>query len=373
MNARDIMAALAAHFPPAAISWRMGPKHGTRTKPLAYLDARDVASRLDEVMGADWQCEYVPMPNGTCCCRIGLLIDGQWRWRSNGAGETDVEGEKGQYSAALKRAAVMWGVGAYLYNCDAPWVETKDGKAIADSEYPKLEALLRKLATPKPQEPQAPSRPSPLGNECRSESIEGQTHGERPDGRRGDASRPSGGGATPTPSRGGNTPAPASDAAAITKAVTDVFPDAQPVSPVRSVAESIAPIAQPSAVVRDARGKKTSGEIRAAAAGKSVGDWKNDERSKRSRAAMGKLLSGPISAPGVIPLGTIEADLPEVGGTKSRHRLSSWERLLRQNEGLLVEADRTELQRRRDNLSKAIDASFHNADPQTGEVASDAA
>ena len=42
--------------------------------------------------------------------------------KSDGAGETDYEGEKGSYSDSFKRACVKWGVGRYLYDLDSPWV-----------------------------------------------------------------------------------------------------------------------------------------------------------------------------------------------------------------------------------------------------------
>jgi hypothetical protein len=145
-----ILEQLKAPFPADAISWRVGSTNKKnwqqgqqrRGQPLAYLDARDVMARLDEVMGADWQCEYVAMPNGTCCCRIGLKIDGEWRWRSNGAGATDVEAEKGAYSDAFKRAAVLWGIGQYLYNVDAPWLTLDERWAIRDEDKSRLAALL---------------------------------------------------------------------------------------------------------------------------------------------------------------------------------------------------------------------------------------
>lgn len=166
MNPREILAALAKPFPADAVSWRVGSvsnkDDGSKTgMALAFIDARDVMQRLDEVMGADWQCEYVAMPNGTCCCRIGLWIEGQWRWRSNGAGATDVEAEKGSYSDAMKRAAVLWGVGQYLYNLDSPWVqlETKGRSTfIAKHELPKLRALLTRNGAA----PTAPAANAPL-------------------------------------------------------------------------------------------------------------------------------------------------------------------------------------------------------------------
>lgn len=159
MTSQEIMAALAAHFDPELISWRVGPVSNGRTKPLAYLDSRDVQARLDAVMGADWSCDFVPMSDGTTCCKIGLLINEQWRFRANGAGETQVEADKGRYSAAIKRAAVMWGVGAYLYNVDAPWVQLdKSGKKIDENEMPKLHALLARHAGKANTETRAPEQ-----------------------------------------------------------------------------------------------------------------------------------------------------------------------------------------------------------------------
>ena len=98
---------LSEPFPASAISWRIGSTNSDKTKaiPLAYIDARDVMERLDHVCGPqNWQCDY-PFQG---CCRIGIKIDGEWVWKSNGAGETHVEAEKGQYSDAFKRAAVSW-------------------------------------------------------------------------------------------------------------------------------------------------------------------------------------------------------------------------------------------------------------------------
>ena len=149
------LADLRKPFPPDRISWRVGSTNSDKSKgmALAYIDARDVMGRLDKVCGADWQCEYVPMPNGTCCCRIGLKIGGEWIWRSNGAiNLTDSDKadqremtEKGSYSDAFKRAAVLFGIGQYLYDLDSPWVAIEPmGRSfkIAQHEYKRLEALL---------------------------------------------------------------------------------------------------------------------------------------------------------------------------------------------------------------------------------------
>ena len=101
----DIWKQLKEPFEPALIHWRIGATSGDKKSgiALAYIDARDVMKRLDDVVGTvNWQCRY-PFAG---CCEIGIRESGDtWIWKSNGAGETDVEGEKGQYSDAFKRAA----------------------------------------------------------------------------------------------------------------------------------------------------------------------------------------------------------------------------------------------------------------------------
>jgi len=113
-------------FPPTAISWRVGQKtkDGKKAMLLAYIDARDVMERLDKACGfAGWQARYPLSDSGLLICEIGLRVGDEWLWRSNGAGDTQVEAEKGKCSDAFKRAAVLWGVGRYLYGLPSPWVE----------------------------------------------------------------------------------------------------------------------------------------------------------------------------------------------------------------------------------------------------------
>lgn len=89
---------------------------------LAYIDARDVMERLDAVCGpANWQDRY-EFHGARTVCYLSIRIDGEWITKADGAGDSDVEAEKGAISDALKRAAVKWGIGRYLYALDAPWV-----------------------------------------------------------------------------------------------------------------------------------------------------------------------------------------------------------------------------------------------------------
>lgn len=146
-------AKLAAPFAPDRISWRVGSTTQDKKRGLAfaYIDARDVMARLDEVCGpGGWQCRY-PHAAAKTVCEIGVLANGDWIWKADGAGDTDVESEKGALSDAFKRAAVRWGIGRYLYDVDTPWIEIEPmGKSfkIADSAMPKLHALLSKKAAP---------------------------------------------------------------------------------------------------------------------------------------------------------------------------------------------------------------------------------
>lgn len=143
--------ALALPFPVTQISWRVGSTTADKSKgmALAYIDARDVMERLDDVCGADgWQDTY-PHAGQKTVCSIGIRVGDEWIWKSNGAGDTDHEAEKGALSDAFKRAAVMWGVGRYLYSLPSPWVAIKQrGKSyvIDDAEQPRLRDLLQKFS-----------------------------------------------------------------------------------------------------------------------------------------------------------------------------------------------------------------------------------
>ena len=130
-------------FPPEKISWRVGntnakklnckPWEATKGSALAYIDARDVMERLDDVVGVDkWQCKY-PYPG---CCELSIKFGEEWITKSNAAGETQVEAEKGQASDAFKRAAVLFGIGRYLYDLPLIWVDL-DPKKGTISEYEK--------------------------------------------------------------------------------------------------------------------------------------------------------------------------------------------------------------------------------------------
>jgi hypothetical protein len=129
MTTAEDVKQLFAEFPKDAISWRAQSvtKDGTKAMALAYIDARDVMDRLDSVCGAaDWQDRY-EFHGSRTICYLSIRVDGEWITKADGAGDSDVEAEKGAISDALKRAAVKWGIGRYLYALDAPWVPCESG------------------------------------------------------------------------------------------------------------------------------------------------------------------------------------------------------------------------------------------------------
>ena len=150
---------LSAPFSPEKVSWRIGSTTKDKTKgmALAYIDARDVMNRLDEVVGpASWQDRY-EIHGGKTICYLSLCVAFQngeavWITKADAAGDSAVEAEKGAISDAFKRAAVKWGIGRYLYDIESPWVELEgDGKRITKKEYARLNAILGAKKEHKPK------------------------------------------------------------------------------------------------------------------------------------------------------------------------------------------------------------------------------
>lgn len=142
MNLKD----LSKPFDPSKVHWRVGQvskKNPTKATALCYIDARDVMERFDEVCGpGNWEDSYTETARGRVICTIRVKVDGEWVGKSDGAGDTAIEGEKGGISDAFKRAAVKWGVGRYLYDIPAQWVQIDQYKKILPSEAPKLQKAL---------------------------------------------------------------------------------------------------------------------------------------------------------------------------------------------------------------------------------------
>lgn len=123
--------ALAGYFASDQIEWKpvSSPKKGQRGTALfvPYVTARAVMDRLDAVCGPDgWQDKFTAGPNGGVMCGIGVLTPLGWIWKYDGADNSAIEAIKGGFSGALRRAAVHWGIGRYLYNAPRQWIEVNE-------------------------------------------------------------------------------------------------------------------------------------------------------------------------------------------------------------------------------------------------------
>lgn len=138
---------LKAPFPVEALHWRLGQTNKAKTKAmmLVYIDARDVMDRLDEVFGLDWQDEYKEVKGRIICT---ITVNGVSK--SDGAGDTDFEAEKGGLSDAFKRAAVKWGIGRYLYDARKynTWVAYSEDKkfSLYEDNKEQLDKVARLLS-----------------------------------------------------------------------------------------------------------------------------------------------------------------------------------------------------------------------------------
>lgn len=112
--------------------WRVQTANVYGANCVAYIDARQVQDLLDEVCGAEnWQCEYYEQ-KGNLFCKIGINVEtdkdneSAWVWKSDCGTESNVEKVKGEASDAFKRAAVMWGIGRFLYSKKIVKLPTKE-------------------------------------------------------------------------------------------------------------------------------------------------------------------------------------------------------------------------------------------------------
>jgi hypothetical protein len=97
---------------------------------LAYVTNRAIMNRLDEVCGPEnWKNEFKAAPDGGILCGISIKVGDEWVTKWDGAENTDIEAVKGGLSGAMKRAAVQWGIGRYLYKLEESWINANENGA----------------------------------------------------------------------------------------------------------------------------------------------------------------------------------------------------------------------------------------------------
>lgn len=121
-------------FPAKDIEWRIAQKGvGSNGKPwakvLAYLTNRAIMQRLDDVVGpGNWRNEFKHLEKAFLC-GISIKVGDEWVTKWDGAQESQIEATKGGLSGAMKRAAVQWGIGRYLYDLTEGWADICDNGA----------------------------------------------------------------------------------------------------------------------------------------------------------------------------------------------------------------------------------------------------
>lgn len=124
MTNQVILDALKAPFDPNDIEWRIQQGGITNGNPWAlvvpYITSRAVQERLDEVVPLSWENVQKPTPDGKgYLCGITIHLKDRSITRWDGAEYTNIEPLKGALSDSMKRAAVQFGIGRYLYQLDA--------------------------------------------------------------------------------------------------------------------------------------------------------------------------------------------------------------------------------------------------------------
>jgi len=125
----DMKKELVAPLEPKEIEWRVQQAGISNGKVwcmvLAYIDARALQKRLDDVFGFDgWEDSYQQLGDDFICT---LTVDtGKKKVsKQNGASKTQVDGFKGGISNSFKRVCASgYGIGRYLYDLDTTFAET---------------------------------------------------------------------------------------------------------------------------------------------------------------------------------------------------------------------------------------------------------
>ena len=148
MNHEEIIRQLKAPFLFEEVEAKVQVTTQDKTKGMAvfYLDVRAVQERLDRVLGTfGWRNEYVLWQDKSQICGLSIYNAerGEWVAKYDGAENSDIEAVKGGLTDAFKRAAVLWGIGRYLYQMEGVWVEVEQrgrGTYIKDNQQARLRA-----------------------------------------------------------------------------------------------------------------------------------------------------------------------------------------------------------------------------------------
>jgi hypothetical protein len=177
---QELLARLADPFRPDQVRWK--PQVVTDSgKALAvpYVDPRVVTERLDQVVGGDWSFHWEPLgvQGDRLVVKSSLTIRGVTREDVGEHVLSDREQAdpwKSAVSDALKRAAVHFGVGRYLYWLEAVWCNyDRRRREFLDEPYIDEEGRVQVRRRRQPQERRAP-QPAPARRESATRPTRSQ-------------------------------------------------------------------------------------------------------------------------------------------------------------------------------------------------------
>ena len=139
----NLLEKLREPFSKDELEFRVGATNIDKTMglALAYVQARAIQNRLDDLFGVDgWTTRYKEVSAGFICS-LSVKINDEWITKEDGAPMTDFESIKGGISNAFKRVASSgFGIGRYLYNAKNNWFPIKQqGKGYTFVNEPTLE------------------------------------------------------------------------------------------------------------------------------------------------------------------------------------------------------------------------------------------
>ncbi len=123
---QKIMVALGEYFDQVEVKFKPSSVKGNRALALSYIDARVVMDRLDEVVGPEnWKDDYEIRQSGDVVCSLSVRMFNEWITKKDvgslSAQPDDGDKLKAAFSDSLKRAAVKFGIGRFLYRMPQIW------------------------------------------------------------------------------------------------------------------------------------------------------------------------------------------------------------------------------------------------------------
>ncbi len=141
---------LRAFFPMEDLDFKVGAKTKDKSKGkvLTYLNSIAVRQRLTDVFGpTGWKTELKFSTIGVSCrLFVQFMPGGEWIWREDVAQTHGDVNDSWEREFALKqgandafnRAAVLFGVGEYLYSLPDQWVPLREAKYWVSGKEPKM-------------------------------------------------------------------------------------------------------------------------------------------------------------------------------------------------------------------------------------------